>query len=76
MNSIKDRASVIAEQAQRLGKPVYKEGAFKDTTFRAELESEQKEAHFNEVYAEWQKSAKSFSVKGAFTNLPLPNSAD
>jgi len=38
MNSIKDRASVIAEQAQRLGKPVYKEGALKDTTFRADLE--------------------------------------
>lgn len=38
MNSIKDRAAAIAAQAQRLGKPVYKEGAGKDTTFRAELQ--------------------------------------
>ena len=38
---------------------------------REALESEQKEAHFNEVYAEWVKSAKSFSVKSAFKNLPL-----
>ena len=38
MNSIKERASAIAAQAERLGKPVYKEGAPKDTTFRAELE--------------------------------------
>ena len=43
---------------------------------REQLESEQKEAHFNEVFAEWQKSAKAFSVKGAFTQLPLPNSAN
>ena len=39
---------------------------------REELESEQKEAHFNEVFAEWQKAAKDFSVKSAFMQLPLP----
>ena len=41
-------------------------------TAREALESEQKEAHFKEVYAEWQKAAKKFSVKGAFMQLPLP----
>lgn len=39
---------------------------------RAELESEQKEAHFDKVFVEWQKAAKKFSVKSAFTSLPLP----
>ena len=38
---------------------------------RATLESRQKEAHFNEVYAEWAKSAKKFSVKKAFNDLPI-----
>lgn len=38
MNSLKDRAAAIAAEAARLGKPVYKEGGSKDTTFRAELE--------------------------------------
>lgn len=39
---------------------------------RAELESTQKESHFDKVFAEWQKAAKKFSVKSAFTSLPLP----
>ncbi|MBP3728781.1 MAG: hypothetical protein J6H18_00765 [Lachnospiraceae bacterium] len=39
---------------------------------REALESVQKEAHFNEILAHWQKDAKNFSVKGAFTSLPLP----
>ncbi len=43
---------------------------------REELESEQKEAYFNEVLVEWQKSVKSFSVKNAFLQLPLPDTAD
>ena len=38
---------------------------------KAELESEQKEAHFKEAYAEWAKAAKSFSVKSAFNDLPI-----
>lgn len=40
---------------------------------RADLESRQKEDHFEEVFAEWQKAAKSFSVKSAFDSLPLPD---
>ncbi|MBO4872662.1 MAG: hypothetical protein J5496_04515 [Lachnospiraceae bacterium] len=38
---------------------------------REKLESEQKEAHFNEVYAEWAKAAKTFSVRSVFQNLPM-----
>ena len=38
---------------------------------RADLESAQKEAHFNEVYTEWQKAAKPFSVKSSFKNLKM-----
>ncbi len=35
------------------------------------LESLQKEEHFNQVYAEWAKSAKAFTVKGAWNQLPI-----
>ena len=40
-------------------------------TARENLESEQKEAHFKEVYAEWKKAAKPFSVKSAYNNLKI-----
>ena len=36
---------------------------------RKSLESEQKEAHFEEVYAEWKKAAKPFDVKSVYTRL-------
>ncbi len=39
---------------------------------REELESAQKEDHFKEVYAEWKKSAKEFSVKSAYNSLKVP----
>ena len=39
---------------------------------RAEMESEQREDYFEKIFEEWQKAAKSFSVKSAFTSLPLP----
>ena len=38
---------------------------------RATLEDEQKDAHFNEVYAEWAKSAKKFTVKKVFNDLKM-----
>ena len=40
---------------------------------RAAMESEQREDYFQKVFVEWQKAAKSFSVKSAFTSLPLPD---
>ncbi len=36
---------------------------------RKTLESNQKEDHFEEVYAEWKKAAKPFDVKSAYTRL-------
>ncbi len=38
---------------------------------RKTMEDEQKEAHFEEVYAEWKKSAKPFSVKAAYKRLTV-----
>ena len=38
---------------------------------KAELESAQMEEHFNQVYAEWAKAAKNFSVKSAYNRLQM-----
>lgn len=40
---------------------------------RQELESVQKEDYFEKIFAEWQKAAKPFSVKSAFSSLPVPD---
>lgn len=38
---------------------------------RESLANAQRAEHFNSVYAEWKKSAKAFSVKGAFEQIPI-----
>ena len=40
-------------------------------TARENLENAQRAEHFNSVYAEWKKSAKAFSVKGAYNQIPI-----